>query len=220
MKKIVILTVFVLGTVGCSNFYSPMGVKGKDAKKQITELNSNLSLASFPLILSAASSSSSSTFVCPVDSSAVLGSSNANSGGAYTLPAIDRFVDLDARAGGTLYFRSGANSGASTGYTIKVIQTSASSGSTATCTYISSAAACTDASLAGSSFSSSTTATVAGTHCLAIRCTTAGYIRIQPSTSSFSTSSSTSSTSFLSLHGHFPASLPQKQFSRFPLPPI
>lgn len=193
MKKIVILTVFVLGAIGCSNFYSPMGVKGKDAKKQIRDLNSNLSLASFPLILSAASSSSTSTFTCPTESTATVSSASSTSGGTFTLPATNSYVDLNSTAGGTKFFRSSAASVA-TSYSMKILKT-ASTNSTASCSYFASVGACTDADIVGSTFTSTGSAQVSATNCLSIKCTNAAYIRIQPlntsssSTSSFSTGS-------------------------------
>lgn len=196
MKKLIILVVFVLGAVGCANFYSPMGVKGKDAKKQIADLNSSLSLASFPALLSSFSSSSSSTFTCPTETTATVSSASSTSGGTFTLPATNSYVDLNSTAGGTKFFRSNSAS-VLTSYSMKVLKT-ASTNSTASCSYFASAGACTDADIVGSTFTSTGSASVSATNCLSIKCTNAAYIRIQPLvTTSSSSSSSFSSNSLL-----------------------
>ncbi|EOQ97924.1 putative lipoprotein [Leptospira wolbachii serovar Codice str. CDC] len=198
MRKVLFL-VMIFASISCSNVYSPMGVKGKDAKKQIRDLNSNLGLLSLPLLLSSASSTSSSSsntnFICPTETNATLGSANDSTAANFTLPAANNYVDLDAKAGGTLYFRSNV-SASSTAYIVKVLQT-ANTSSTASCTYTSSAGACAGAIAAGLALTTATT-TIAPSNCLAVRCTTAAYIRIQPSITATSTSSS-SANSFLSL---------------------
>lgn len=194
-----IISLLLFGVIGCSNIYSPMGVKGKDAKKQIRDLNSNLGLLSFPLLLSSASSTSSSSsntnFICPTESNANLGSASDSTAANFTLPAANNYVDLDAKAGGSLYFRSNA-SASSTAYIVKVLQT-ANTSSTASCTYTTGASACTGAISAALTLTTTTT-TLSATYCLAIKCTAAAYIRIQPSATATSTSSS-STNSFLSL---------------------
>ncbi len=195
MKKILFL-IIILFSVHCSNIYSPTGVKGKDAKKQIKDLNSNLGLLSFPLLLSTASSSSSNTnFTCPTESNANLGSASDSTAANFTFPAANKYVDLDAKAGGTLYFRSNA-SASSSAYIVKVLQT-ANTSSTASCTYVSSAGACAGAISAVQTLTTATT-TISASNCLAIKCTTAAYIRIQPSATATSIPSS-STNSFLSL---------------------
>lgn len=198
MKKFIILAVFVIGSVGCSNIYSPMGVKGKDAKKQIADLNSNLSLASFPTLLSSFSSASSTSFTCPTETTATVSSASSTSGGTFTLPATNSYVDLNSTAGGTKFFRSNAAS-VTTSYSMKILKT-ATTNSTASCSYFASAGACTDADIVGSTFTSSGSSFVSATNCLSIKCTNAAYIRIQPFTTSSSFgSSSSSSSSFLAL---------------------
>ncbi|EMY69717.1 TIGR04452 family lipoprotein [Leptospira vanthielii] len=197
MRKVLFLGM-IFAFISCSEIYSPMGVKGKDAKKQIRDLNSNLDLLSLPLLLSSASSagssSSSSSFVCPTDPNAILGSANDNTSANFTLPAANNYVDLDAKAGGTLYFRSNV-SAPNTTYMLKVLQT-ANTSSTASCTYTVSAGVCAGAIVAGLTLTSTTTAD-SPSSCLAIRCTTAAYIRILATTTASTTPSSVSS-SFLS----------------------
>ncbi|MGV3666533.1 MAG: small lipoprotein [Leptospira bouyouniensis] len=196
--KNTIICFMLLGTIGCSNLYSPFGVKGKDAKKQIEDLNSSLGLLSFPLLLSSFSSSSSSSFTCPTETTATVGSASNTSGGTFTLPAASSYVDLDGRASGTKFFRSNAAS-VNTTFSLKILKT-ATTNSTASCSYVTSAGGCTDADLVGLSFTSSSSTSVSAASCLAIKCTNAAYIRIQNSTgSSLSSSSSSSSASFLSL---------------------
>lgn len=179
----------LLVIAGCSNTYSPNGIKGKDAKKEIRDLIGNLGIVTLPLLVS---SGTTSGFVCPTESTAIVGSNNASTAANFTLPGQNAYVDLSA-TGGTLHFRSNANSSTST-FTVRILQT-ANTSSSASCTFTSTGI-CAGAIGTGTSIFTTASASVSASECLAIRCTNAAYIRIQPLVTT--NVSTTSTTSFFS----------------------
>ncbi|MCZ8343308.1 MAG: small lipoprotein [Leptospira sp.] len=187
MKKILIL-IYLLVVASCSNIYSPNGIQGKDAKKEIRDLVGNLGIINFPLLLS---SGASSSFVCPTESTAIIGSNNASTAANFTLPGQNAYVDLSS-TGGTLHFRSNANSSTTTIFSVRILQT-ANTLSSATCTYTSSGI-CAGAIGTGISIFTTASVSVSASECLAIRCTNAAYIRIQQLASA--TIPTTTTTSF------------------------
>ncbi len=185
--------------ISCADIYSPFGVKGKDAKKEIEDLNGILSVVTILPLLSF--DTSRSNFKCQTELSAVIGSTNSSTTANFSLPEGRNNVDLDARNGGTRYFRSNP----ATQATSVVIQsiTTETSGSSVNCTSETSAATCSGAinttfSVSSMAFSSS----IPAGSCVSITCSSVAYIRILPSRVSFvntQTSSNTSLVAFASL---------------------
>jgi len=203
MKRTVI-SIFLLTLISCANIYSPTGIKGKDALKEIDALNNTLSLPSISLILSASfssSSSSSSSEICSTDgipSVSPLGSSTSTSN--FSIPSdLNTVIDLSA-PGGTVYFRSQPVGSTSSGFFF--IQATSLKTSTITtagsCAYSINTANCGTTDLSGISYSTTVSFAVAN-NCLAVRCTTPALVRIRQGNSTITSFDST--TLLLSLVG-------------------
>ncbi|MCG9873438.1 MAG: small lipoprotein [Leptospiraceae bacterium] len=191
------LTLILLTSISCANIYSPTGIKGKDALKEIEELRGTLSFSSIALLLSTPSSSfsptTSSSVVCSTDgipSISPLASSTSASN--FSIPNdSNTFVDLSA-PGGTVYFRSQPLTSSPNGLFIQVASIRTPTITTAgTCSYSVSAANCGTSDLSGISYSTSATF-VFTNNCLAVRCTTPALVRIRQGNSSLISFDSTS----------------------------
>ncbi|MCU0824422.1 MAG: small lipoprotein [Leptospira sp.] len=175
--KFNIFIILLIVLVNCADIYSPFGVKGKDAKKEIGDLNTNLTILTSTTLIS--SDASRNNFKCQTDPTAVVGSTNINPAANFTIPSDANTTDLDSRSGGIRYFRSNASSQA-TSVVIQSIPTETTN-STVSCTYAISPVACSGAINTSVSVSSSGLSTfVTAGSCIAITCTSAAYIRILP----------------------------------------
>ncbi|TGK78568.1 hypothetical protein EHQ24_18655 [Leptospira noumeaensis] len=181
-KKNLLFFSTLLYVIGCTNVYSPMGIKGEKAKKQLEELRSGLSAVSLftylPSIINITSNSTNTTYACPTEDTAISGFTNPTSGSNFDLQSPINYIDLSVTAGGTHYFRSNESSSnlAITGKILKTNDTSAA----ASCSYVT-GSVCGTTDLSGISISSSisTMMFVPLGSCLAIRCTTPAYIRFK-----------------------------------------
>lgn len=200
MKKIILVLV-ALYSVNCANVYSPTGVKGKDAKKEIEDTRAALTPLSLMslMTLSSGSSTTTTSVVCDFSSSPT-SSVSATTIGNFDVPKLNNTLDLGSASTGQYYFRSRSYTPESTTGTItaKSLVTSSVTTANTTCRYIASSSAC-SSDLSGLSWtsatsmsSSSTTISITSGNCLAIRCDGASAIRIKnaSTTSSFSSSSS------------------------------
>lgn len=154
----------------CANIYSPSGIKGDKAKKEIKYLMDSLGLIPARTLFSPAS------YRCQVDSSAILGSSNANTPSNFSLLSFTT-KDLNASAGGTLFFRSTSNNQIKS-FNLKLLRT-ANTESTADCSVSISANACMDPISTGTPLTNDGQVVVPFGECLAIMCTAPAYIRVQ-----------------------------------------
>ncbi|TGL17065.1 hypothetical protein EHQ46_17720 [Leptospira yanagawae] len=182
MLKILFSIFIFLFFTNCTNFFSPFGIRGEEAKKQLEEHRNNLSLVSFLGILSASfstTSSSNANYTCQSESSAIVSFATPTTGANFNLPSVTDYVDLMVTSGGTQYFRSNQTSG-SLRFTGKILKTQNTS-SNAICYYTASAGACGTTDLSGLSIGSSIGSfmTVDSGQCLAIRCSETAYIRLK-----------------------------------------
>ncbi|TGL66458.1 hypothetical protein [Leptospira jelokensis] len=183
MLKIVFSIFVFLFFANCTNFFSPFGIRGEEAKKQLQEHRNNLGFVSFLGILSGSISSTSyssnSNYTCQRESSAITAFSTPTTGANFNLPSATEYVDLTVISGGTQYFRSNQTS-ASLRFTGKILKTQNTS-SNAICYYTASAGACGTTDLSGLGISSTIGSfmTVDSGQCLAIRCTETAYIRLK-----------------------------------------
>ncbi|MDF3819207.1 small lipoprotein [Leptospira sp. 96542] len=175
MKKVFLLIIFFV-IFKCANIYSPLGISGKEAKKQIEEIEQTAFLVSIPSLLGR--SSSNSSIVCPTDINSILGSNTNTVSANFNFPGEGSYVDLNATSGSNLYFRTAAAS-ETVQLSGKILQT-ASTKLTAECRYNASAAACGTSDISGLTLSYiSTSIFVSAGHCLAVRCAEPGYLRFQ-----------------------------------------
>lgn len=197
MKKLAI-TLTLLVSINCANIYSPTGIKGKDALKDIEEYRSTLSFASLPILFSSLSSSSSSSssssdVTCTTEGVTSASPVGVTSASNFSIPAdSSSVIDLVA-PGGTVYFRSAASQSSSS-FFIRISSLKTSTVTTqGTCTYNASIGACGTNDLSLLTYSSSV-GSIFQNSCLAARCTTPAVIRItqSPTSSSFSSSSASS----------------------------
>lgn len=182
MLKIIFSVLIFLFFSNCTNFFSPFGIRGEEAKKELQEHRNNLGFVSFLGILSASfnsSSSSNSNYTCQRESSAISSFTTPTTGANFNLPSTTDYVDLMVTSGGTQYFRSNQTS-SSLRFTGKVLKTQSTSAN-ALCYYTASAGACGTTDLSGLGISSSITSymTVDSGQCMAIRCTENAYIRLK-----------------------------------------
>ncbi|TGK92104.1 hypothetical protein EHQ30_18165 [Leptospira brenneri] len=181
LEKMKIFPVVLFVLCHCTNLYSPMGIKGKDAKKQLEEVRSNLSLVSnfgsFSLLLTP-SSSALNSYTCSTENTAVSGFVTPTTGSNFDFPSLTSYVDLSVTAAGTYYFRSNVSSSNQiiSGKILKTKDTSTS----ASCFY-STSSVCGNTDLSGVSYNSSisTMMSVSAGSCFAIRCTSPAYIRLK-----------------------------------------
>ncbi|TGK52022.1 hypothetical protein EHQ16_14390 [Leptospira kanakyensis] len=180
-KNILYLSAFLF-FIGCTNVYSPMGIKGKKAKEQLEELRSGLSAVSLftyiPATLNITSNSTNTTYTCATENTAISGFTNPTTGANFDLSSPINYIDLSVTAGGTHYFRSSPSS-TNQIITGKILKTNDTS-PTASCSYIT-GSVCGNTDLSGVSISSSisTMMSVSAGNCLAILCTTPAYIRLK-----------------------------------------
>lgn len=182
LKKINLFSFVFIFLIHCTNVYSPTGIQGKQAKKQLEEHRSNLSLVSLSSVLTASlnasSNSANSTYTCPTENTATLGFTSPTAAANFSLPTGTSYVDLSVPAAGTYYFRSNAAASYAM-YTGKVLKTATTS-ATATC-YHSTNSVCGTTDLSAASISSYIGLFIsvnAGT-CLAFQCTAPAYIRLR-----------------------------------------
>lgn len=167
LSYLVIITFFFV--VSCANIYSPSGIKGDKAKKEIKYLMDSLGLLpSFALF-------SGASYKCQVSSSAVSGTNDANTPSNFLLP--NGFTeDLNASAGGTLFFRS-TNATQIKNYNLKLLRTT-NTDPTASCSLTISNNACVDTIATGNPLNNEAQIVVPFGECLAIMCTGRAYIRM------------------------------------------
>ncbi|WP_208729485.1 hypothetical protein [Leptospira congkakensis] len=179
MRSFGFVLVFVFG---CANVYSPMGIRGEEAKKQLEELRSNLGIvgifASLSAVMNASANSSNTSYTCATDNSAVLGFTTPTTTANFNLPSQTNYIDLSVTTNGTFYFRSNQAT-TTTMLSGKILKTASTSASASCSSATSSVCGATD--LSGVSFFSSISSimTVAPGSCFAIRCTTPAYVRLK-----------------------------------------
>ncbi|TGL45992.1 hypothetical protein EHQ49_00700 [Leptospira perdikensis] len=182
LKKMKLVFFVLIFLVHCTNVYSPTGIKGEQAKKQLEEHRSNLSLVSLISVLSASFSASAnaanSTYTCSTENNATLGFTTPTTASNFSLPSGTSYVDLSVPSSGTFYFRSNAAASYAM-YTGKILKTATTSAN-ASC-YYSTNSVCGTTDLSAASISSSIGLFIsvnAGT-CIAFRCTSPAYIRFR-----------------------------------------
>ncbi|WCL48793.1 TIGR04452 family lipoprotein [Leptospira sp. GIMC2001] len=197
MKKILFLFT-ILVSIGCANIYSPTGIKGSDAIKEIEEAQSSAGFLAFPILLSGISSTSTSTssnVTCTADANAISPLATTTSTANFTTPGINEAtVDLTTTASGG-YFRSQAISDTvtfSSPISAKIIT------GTASCRYSIGTGFCGTTNLtsvsAGTTISSSFAGSITSTSsnsCLAIYCNGAATVRLKRQSTSTTSSGST-----------------------------
>ncbi|MBM9591066.1 hypothetical protein JWG41_11450 [Leptospira sp. 201903075] len=182
LKKINLFSFVFIFLIHCTNFYSPTGIQGKQAKKQLEEHRSNLSLVSLSSVLTASlnafSNSATSTYTCPTENTATLGFTSPTAAANFSLPTGTSYLDLSVPSNGTYYFRS-YPAAAYASYTVKILKTETTSAS-ASCKFTTNSV-CGTADLSGSVVSSYVgfSLSVDAGSCLAFQCTSPAYIRFR-----------------------------------------
>ena len=196
-----LLLVILLATFIQCSYYSPTGIKGSVAKKELETLTTTSSASSLTSLISSASSLQSTSSVTCTSSNGVSGSTSASSPTSFTLPINNTSTstsDFISSSSNTTYFLSSQTT-SSAFYSIKSVIGSPS------CAYEASTSICSDTNLSDNSFSSSISSTVSvitliSTQCIAIKCTSStGTIRLRADLSATSATQAVSTLTSSSL---------------------
>jgi small lipoprotein (TIGR04452 family) len=174
--KPILLILLCVSILSCSSYYSPSGIKGSDAKKQIDDAKTEMGLITLPMLNQNLSSLNTGDVTCTLDSNSVSTFAGNTGAANFSIPSeVGTSIDLNATGAG--YFRSQSFSTTNDNMSI-YIQRIIGSG---TCTFSYNSNICGTAAIGTGTQLGSTllSYSVINGDCLAFNCSGAATIRVR-----------------------------------------